>query len=133
MDEWVVMGEVIRPPPQYYNCLLEARRSPFVLQLLLFVKALEFKLELQITSDIMAGTSFMLQSLVVFLTAFLTVVSGWDISDENDRHGCQTYSRNPLDGCDYHRTLFVDCVSPDSQYKTVQSGKIDQQAPENYY
>jgi hypothetical protein len=66
------------------------------------------------------STSF--QALVFFLATFLSLVSGWDIGNQNDRHGCQSYSRNPVDGCDKERTVFVDLVSSTSKYKTVQSG-----------
>jgi hypothetical protein len=63
-----------------------------------------------------------LQALVLFFAVFPSLVSGWDISDQNDRHGCQAYSKDPLDGCDHERTIFVDVVGSDSKYKTVQSG-----------
>jgi hypothetical protein len=63
-----------------------------------------------------------LQALVFFLAALLSLVSGWDIGNQNDRHGCQAYSRDPMDGCDKERTVFVDFVSSTSKYKTVQSG-----------
>lgn len=66
--------------------------------------------------------SFM-QTLFLFLLAALSVASAWDISNENDRHGCQAHSKNPLDGCDQQRTIFVDLVSSSSKYKTVQSGR----------
>jgi hypothetical protein len=62
------------------------------------------------------------QALVLFLAIFLSLVSGWDINNQNDRHGCQAYSRDPLNGCDRERTVYVDVVSAESNYKTVQSG-----------
>jgi hypothetical protein len=63
------------------------------------------------------------QTLVLFFVATFSLVSAWDIGNENDRHGCQAYSKNPLDGCDQKRTLFVDLVSSSAKYKTVQSGR----------
>jgi hypothetical protein len=57
------------------------------------------------------------------LLALLPLVSTWDVNNANDRHGCQSISSNPLDGCDPERTLFVDFVSSHSNFKTVQSGK----------
>jgi hypothetical protein len=62
------------------------------------------------------------QALLLLLTTFLSFVSGWNINSQNDRHGCQAYSRDPLDGCDRERTVYVDVGSKDSNYKTVQSG-----------
>lgn len=62
------------------------------------------------------------QALVLFFAVFLSFVSGWDISNQNDRHGCQAYSQDPLEGCDRERTVYVDVVSAESRYKTVQSG-----------
>jgi hypothetical protein len=58
-------------------------------------------------------------SLVVLLAAFLSFVAAWDISNFNDRSGCQAYSRNPMDGCDSSKTVFVGKTS---NFKTVQSG-----------
>jgi hypothetical protein len=71
----------------------------------------------------MARFSPFLSTLVLLLAAFLSLASAWDISNENDREGCQAYSRNPLEGCDQERTVFVDVVSPQAKFKTVQSGK----------
>jgi hypothetical protein len=71
----------------------------------------------------MARFSPFLSTLVLLLAGFLSLASAWDISNENDREGCQAYSKNPLDGCDQERTVFVDAVSPQSKFKTVQSGK----------
>ena len=65
-----------------------------------------------------------LQALVVLFAAFISFVAGWDIGNQNDRHGCQAYSSDPLHGCDRERTVFVDVVSSQSKFKTVQSGKI---------
>ena len=62
--------------------------------------------------------------LLLFLATFLSLVSGWDINSQNDRHSCQAHSRDPLEGCDRKRTVYVDVVSSDSKYKTVQSGKL---------
>ena len=67
--------------------------------------------------------SISIQALLLFFAAFLSFVSAWDISNQNDRHGCQGYSQDPLEGCDRERTVFVDVVSPESKYKTVQSGR----------
>jgi hypothetical protein len=64
-----------------------------------------------------------LQALVLFFATFLSFVSGWDIGNPNDRSGCQAYSRDPLQGCDRERTVFVDVVSSQSKFKTVQSGR----------
>jgi hypothetical protein len=59
---------------------------------------------------------------IVVFAALFSLVWSWDIGNENDRHGCQAYSKNPLDGCDQKKTLFVDAVSNKSKFKTVQSG-----------
>jgi hypothetical protein len=67
--------------------------------------------------------NFSIQALLLLLAALLSFVSAWDIKNYNDRHGCQGYSQDPLEGCDRERTVFVDVVSPESKYKTVQSGK----------
>jgi hypothetical protein len=67
--------------------------------------------------------SFSLQALLLFFAALLSFVSGWDINNQNDRHGCQAYSQDPLNGCDRERTVYVD-VGAKSKYKTVQSGKL---------
>ncbi len=67
--------------------------------------------------------SVSLQALILLFVALLSLVSGWDVDNQNDRHGCQAYSEDPIDGCDRERTLFVDVVSSTSKYKTVQSGK----------
>lgn len=64
---------------------------------------------------------YTLSYLLLFIAALLSVVSAWDIGNENDRHGCQAYSQNPLDGCDQSKTLFVG-VGSKSKFKTVQSG-----------
>ncbi|KAE9370449.1 carbohydrate esterase family 8 protein [Stipitochalara longipes BDJ] len=61
------------------------------------------------------------QALVLLFATFLSFVSGWDIGNQNDRHGCQAYSSDPLQGCDRERTVFVDIVSSQSKFKTVQS------------
>ena len=64
------------------------------------------------------------EALVLVITALISFVAGWDIGNQNDRHGCQAYSRDPLQGCDRERTVYVDVVSSQSKFKTVQSGKI---------
>lgn len=64
------------------------------------------------------------QTLVVLLTAFLSLVSAWDISNDNDRCECQAYSKNPLDGCDKTKTVYVDPVPGKGKFTTVQSGKL---------
>lgn len=71
----------------------------------------------------MARNLFSLQALLLFLTAFLSLISAWDISNDKDRHGCQAHSKNPLQGCDLGKTVFVDFVGNSSKFKTVQSGK----------
>ena len=71
----------------------------------------------------MARFNPFLSTLVLLFSAFLSLASAWDISNENDREGCQAYSQNPLEGCGQERTVFVDVVSPQSKFKTVQSGK----------
>ncbi|KAK0125389.1 hypothetical protein ONS96_009236 [Cadophora gregata f. sp. sojae] len=66
-----------------------------------------------------------ISSFLVLVSAFLTLVSaGWDIGSSKDRHACQAKTRNPLDGCDTRRTLYVDPVSSSSKYKTVQSAMM---------
>ena len=57
--------------------------------------------------------------LAVLLVAFLSFVAAWDISNADDRCGCQAHSRDPLEGCDSSKTVFV---GKDSRFKTVQSG-----------
>ncbi|KAF4626626.1 hypothetical protein G7Y89_g11534 [Cudoniella acicularis] len=69
----------------------------------------------------MARNGFSLQSLVILFLSLLSFASGWDIGNKNDRHACQASSRNPLDGCDQQRTVFVDVVSVNSKFTTVQS------------
>ncbi len=54
------------------------------------------------------------------LVAFLAFVSAWDVTDERDRWACQAHTRNPLDGCDGSKTVFVGA---DSRFRTVQSGE----------
>jgi hypothetical protein len=71
----------------------------------------------------MARSNPFLSTLVLLISALLSLASAWDIGNENDREGCQAYSKNPLEGCDQQRTVFVDVVSPQSKFKTVQSGK----------
>jgi hypothetical protein len=71
----------------------------------------------------MARFNPFLSTLVLLFAAFLSLASAWDINNENDRERCQAYSQNPLEGCDQERTVFVDVVSPQSKFKTVQSGK----------
>jgi hypothetical protein len=61
-------------------------------------------------------------SLALLLGALLSFVAAWDISDEDDRCGCQAYSKRPLDGCDRSKTIFV---GRNSKFKTVQSGTGD--------
>jgi len=57
-------------------------------------------------------------SLVAVVALCLSFVTAWDISNENDRHGCQSYSKNPLEGCDSTKTVLVGKTS---KFKTVQS------------
>lgn len=64
------------------------------------------------------------QTFVVLLTAFFTLVSAWDIGNDNDRCGCQAYSKNPLHGCDKTKTVYVDPVPGKGKFTTVQSGKF---------
>ena len=61
--------------------------------------------------------------LGLLLVAFFSVASAWDINDENDRQSCQSYSKNPLDGCHETNSIFVDIVGGKSKYQTVQSGR----------
>ncbi|KAH6680265.1 carbohydrate esterase family 8 protein [Halenospora varia] len=69
----------------------------------------------------MATSRFSFQSLIFLLITYVSLAAGWDISNKNDRHSCQARSRNPLDGCDSKKTVFVDVVSSTSKFKTVQS------------
>lgn len=62
-----------------------------------------------------------MRSWLPLLAATLSLASAWDISNANDRHACQLHSRNPLQGCDHQRTVFVD-VGGNSKFQTVQSG-----------
>ncbi len=73
----------------------------------------------------MVGLGSKLWSFLFFAPVLLTVVSAWEIGNPKDRHGCQAPTRNPLDGCDRKRTLYVDAVSNNSKFKTVQSGMFD--------
>ena len=59
-------------------------------------------------------------SLAALLAVFLSFVAAWDISNESDRCSCQAYSKNPLEGCDSSKTIFV---GTNSKFKTVQSGE----------
>jgi hypothetical protein len=59
-------------------------------------------------------------SVVALLALFLSFVAAWDISNLSDRSRCQAYSRNPIEGCDSEKTVFVGKTS---KFKTVQSGK----------
>ena len=67
--------------------------------------------------------NFFPRPLLILITFLLPIALAWDISNENDRHGCQAPSRNPLEGCDLQRTIYVDRVSNSSRFKTVQSGR----------
>jgi hypothetical protein len=58
---------------------------------------------------------------VLFLS-LISLVSAWDINNYNDRRACQAHSKNPKTGCDPKKTLLVDPVSPNADFKTVQSG-----------
>jgi hypothetical protein len=71
-----------------------------------------------------------MRPLLPFLAAALSLVSAWDIGNPSDRHACQSYSGNPLEGCDQERTVFVD-VGGDSKFKTVQSGRVKIFLPQN--
>lgn len=64
------------------------------------------------------------RALVLLLAALISGVLGWDIGNENDRQRCQAHSRNPLEGCDAGKTVFVDVGSSSSGFKTVQSGQF---------
>jgi len=57
-------------------------------------------------------------SLGLLLAAFLSFVAAWDINNEGDRNNCQSRTRNPLDGCDTSKTVFV---GKSGKFKTVQS------------
>lgn len=65
---------------------------------------------------------FSIQVLILFVAACVSCVSSWDISNVHDRHRCQAHSKDPMEGCDRERTVYVDVVSSASKYKTVQSG-----------
>jgi hypothetical protein len=69
---------------------------------------------------------------LLFLATALSLVSAWDISNANDRHACQLHSKNPLEGCDQGRTVFVDTVGVNSKFQTVQSGNTFQQLLKHY-
>lgn len=62
-------------------------------------------------------------SFMILLISLLSVVSAWDINNDSHRKACQGQSKHPKDGCDQKKTIFVDQVSPDAQFKTVQSGE----------
>jgi hypothetical protein len=61
---------------------------------------------------------------LAILATFLSFVAGWDISNDNDRCGCQAYSKNPLQGCDKTKTVYVDPVPGKAKFSTVQSGEF---------
>jgi hypothetical protein len=71
-----------------------------------------------------------MRSLLPFLTAALTLVSAWDISNESDRRACQLKSKVSLEGCDQKRTVLVDAVGSSAKFHTVQSGRAHQLLPE---
>jgi hypothetical protein len=75
----------------------------------------------EVLAPVVTMGKFSLNYLLLFVAALLSFASAWDISNENDRHGCQSYSQNPLDGCDQSKTSFVG-VSGKLKFKTVQSG-----------
>lgn len=55
--------------------------------------------------------------------SLLSLVYAWSIDNASDRYACQKHSKNPLEGCDVEKTVFVDIVgnSSTSKFKTVQS------------
>ena len=68
-------------------------------------------------------------SLALLLAAFLSFVAAWDINNEGDRNNCQSRTRNPLDGCDTTKTVFV---GKSGKFQTVQSGKNARSFPRLY-
>ena len=64
-----------------------------------------------------------LRNLIFLLaTVLISGVLGWDIGNENDRQSCQSRTRNPLEGCEAGKTVFVDGVGNGTRFRTVQSG-----------
>ncbi|TVY29419.1 putative pectinesterase A [Lachnellula hyalina] len=62
------------------------------------------------------------RTLVLLLfTACISSIWAWDISNENDRQICQSRTRNPLDGCEGSRTVFVDGLGNGTRFRSVQS------------
>lgn len=59
-----------------------------------------------------------LKNLVLGLV-LVSGVAGWDISNERDRQSCQSRSRNPLDGCQVGKTVFVGGGNASIQAGTV--------------
>ena len=65
------------------------------------------------------------RTLVLLLfTACISSIWAWDISNENDRQICQSRTRNPLDGCEGSRTVFVDGLGNGTRFRSVQSGML---------
>ncbi|TVY46949.1 putative pectinesterase 67 [Lachnellula cervina] len=66
--------------------------------------------------------SSLFRKLVLLLfTACISRVWAWDISNENDRQNCQSRTRNPLDGCEGSRMVFVDGLGNGTGFRSVQS------------
>lgn len=69
-------------------------------------------------------------SLVTLLLVAISSVTAWNINDPQDRSRCQTPSKDPLNGCDRQRTLYVSGAGNTTSHKgnptfqTVQSGKF---------
>jgi len=67
-------------------------------------------------------------SFVTLLLVTVSSVTAWDINNPRDRRGCQTPSKDPLDGCDRQKTLYVSGAGNttshkgEQTYQTVQSG-----------
>ncbi|TVY78440.1 putative pectinesterase, partial [Lachnellula suecica] len=57
----------------------------------------------------------------LLLCLLVGFVLGWDVSNENHRHACQSRTRNPLDGCESGKTLYVNAAGNGTAFKTVQS------------
>ena len=127
MKSWISFVESfsVLQLPKFLKPLFEATQCSIELFQRLDLRPRKVHSSIQPSPDswkISMASRICLQALVLFFAAFPSLISDWDISGQNDRHGCQAYSNDPLDGCDRERTIFVDVVSSDSKYKTVQSG-----------